>query len=131
MAVDRKTKGKGCGSQILGALKLVATSEAAKMCAQPLLLTQADNACISFWEKRGGFIRARDASDLTRSLRRESGCSIFTGATPMALVVPAVRLKSRGKTSDRLAGIDKNQCCASRPLLSLSQKHNMPLHAQR
>ena len=139
VAVNRETKGKGCGTQILGALKLVALDEASNHCVQPLLLTQADNACISFWEKRGGFTRARDAADLTRSLRREHGCDIFSGATPMALMLSVKpggalnRPKGHGTAAKLQSGIAKRRSSSSagQPVLSLSQKQNMMLHVQR
>ena len=51
--------------------------------AVPLMLTQADLSCTGFWGKCG-FTRAKDANALVRNLRRASGHTIFTGATPMA-----------------------------------------------
>ena len=95
----------GAGSTCVNALKALARREASAVGARPLLLTQADLSCVGFWAKQS-FARALDATALVRSLRRASGHTIFSHATPMAHVVqpakpPAVRSAC---TSVRRAG---------------------------
>ena len=93
-----KTERRGVGSLTVAALKTLARREAAALSAaskgrsskggggvqvRPLLLVQADLACVGFWGKCG-FQRTLDANALVRSLRRASDATIFTGAVPMA-----------------------------------------------
>lgn len=89
LAVNPDRAQRGIGSTLIHVLKAIASREAAARGAKrPLLLTQADLGCVGFWVKCG-LVRALDANTLVRSLRRSSGHTIFTGATPMALVLPA------------------------------------------
>lgn len=74
---------RGTGSLVVSALKAIARQEAQALSARPLLLTQADLGCVPFWAKNG-FARALDANALVRSLRRDSGATIFTSSVPMA-----------------------------------------------
>ena len=95
LAVDPKRARKGVGAALVANLKAIAKREAKAASSQlggkdvrPLLLTQADLSCVGFWSKQG-FARALDANALVRQLRRNSGHTIFDGATPMALLLPS------------------------------------------
>jgi hypothetical protein len=106
LAVDPgSTERRGVGSQVVNALKAICRQEAHRLCAVPLLLTQADLACVGFWAKNG-FSRALDANALVRSLRRASGATIFTGAVPMANILtvekPPAASKSRSSVHKAL-----------------------------
>ena len=87
LAVNPGSQRGGAGSACVSTLKTIASKEAASLGARPLLLTQADLSCVGFWAKNG-FARALDATALVRSLRRASGHTIFSHATPMALALP-------------------------------------------
>ena len=80
------TERRGVGSLLVSCLKSLVKSEASLLNARPLLLTQADLACVGFWAKNS-FNRAIDANALVRSLRRDSGATIFTGAVPMGCLL--------------------------------------------
>lgn len=97
LAVDPgSTERRGVGSQVVNALKGICRQEAHQLCAVPLLLTQADLACVGFWAKNG-FSRALDANTLVRSLRRASGATIFIGAVPMAQILTAEKPAAANK----------------------------------
>lgn len=98
LAVSDDAQGCGAGSLLVGCLKALLRREAAAACARAVLLTQADDACLPFWEKQG-FAIAIDACALVRTLRswREDDCVIFTGATPMALALPPPARRSKLK----------------------------------
>ena len=95
LAVNPDSSRRGVGSRIVDSLKAIARREASARGMHPLLLTQADLSCVGFWAKND-FARARDANALVRSLRRSSGLTIFTGATPMALLLPPEAATGRG-----------------------------------
>ena len=92
------TERRGVGSQVVNALKAICRQEAHLLKARPLLLTQADLACVGFWGKNG-FSRALDANALVRSLRRASGATIFTGAVPMAHILEGASAAKVSATS--------------------------------
>ena len=81
-------QGRGVGSKLVAACKSLARREAAARGARPVLVTQADNACLSFWEKNA-FAQAVDACALVLRCREwsEDDCVVFNGATPMALAL--------------------------------------------
>ena len=111
VAVSDDFKGRGVGTILLASLKRVARREMKVWeCERALLLTQADNACISFWDKKCGFQRALDAQALCRSLRRENDFTIFEGATPMACALKPQakkKVKRMGKASRRASFMGK------------------------
>jgi GNAT superfamily N-acetyltransferase len=124
VAVSDDAKGMGVGSLLLSSLKRIARREARLWeCERALLLTQADNACISFWERKGGFMRALDAASLCRSLRREVEYTMFEGATPMACVLP------KGGPPRKASRRRRKSLCALSSTLTASHKMRIEARA--
>lgn len=108
MAVGEKAQGCGAGSMLVGALKAIVRKEAMTTGAHAVLLTQADNECLPFWEKNG-FAMAIEAPALVHTLRAwdPEGAVVFTGATPMALALGGgARLGARAAKRARTGWID-------------------------
>lgn len=82
-----KTERRGVGRAAVLCLQELARREARALGARAVLMAQADLGCVGFWGK-SGFKRALDVNALLRSLRRASDATLFTGAVPMALLLP-------------------------------------------
>ena len=112
LGVDPDTQGKGIGSALVNFIKHVARKEAAKACSRGVLLTQADNACLYFWEKNG-FEQSVDACSLAFTLRETMDCVIFSGSTPMALPLRAGRRARDAASSKPKSGAIARKSSAS------------------
>ena len=119
LAVNPGSQRGGAGSACVSTLKVIASKEAASLGARPLLLTQADLSCVGFWAKNG-FARALDATALVRNLRRASGHTIFSHATPMALALqrPTSRPPSaRRAASPRRKSLGPKKSAPTKPVV--------------
>jgi len=123
------TERRGVGTLLIKILKLLAQQEALALHARSLLLTQADLSCVGFWAK-AGFARSLDVNALLRSLRRTSDATLFTGAVPMAHLMPKpLRRPTRAVTGPRLKalGDSRNECILEHARRPKTERLRIPL----